>query len=171
MRTIKWLTLAFVGFALLPTAGSGQQVKAGDLVLKNAWARATPGGAQVGGGYLTIENTGKNADKLLGGSTPAAAKVEVHDMAMKDGVMTMRPTTQGLAIPPGKSVTLAPGGYHLMLMNLKGPLKEGGRVPVTLQFENAGKVDVVLDIQGIGATGPKSSGPLMPNTDKNMKMN
>ena len=91
------------------------------------------GGAKIGGGYLTIENKGATPDKLIGGASPAAAKVEVHEMAMKDGVMTMRPVKGGLSIPPGQSITLAPGGYHIMLMELKAPLKQGDKVPVTLQ--------------------------------------
>ncbi len=137
-------------------SASAQEVKAGDLVLGRAWARATPGGAQVGGGYLTIENKGTSADKLLGGSSEVAASVEVHEMAMKNDVMVMRPVNGGLTIPPGQSVTLAPGGYHLMMMKLKAPLKEGGRLPITLQFEKVGKVDVMFDVRGIGASDADS---------------
>ena len=94
-------------------------------------------------------------------------------MATNNGVMTMRPVENGLSIPAGQSVTLAPGGYHLMLMDLKGPLKKGDKVPVTLAFEKAGEVKVTLDIEGIGATGP-TSGQMphqMPGTQQPMKMN
>src|SRR5690242_3068778 len=155
---LKSLVLVLLA-ATIVCAGSAsaQEVKAGDLVLGRAWARATPGGAQVGGGYLTIENKGKTPDKLLGGSSAVAAGIEVHAMAMKDNVMVMRSLSGGLPIPPGQSVTLAPGGYHLMLMNLKAPLKEGDRVPITLQFEKAGKVDVILDVRGVGASGANSA--------------
>jgi hypothetical protein len=152
---------------------SAQQVKAGDLVLDHAWARATPGGAKVGGGFLTIENKGATPDKLIGGSSPAAGKVEVHETAMNNGVATMRPVKDGLSIPPAQSVTLAPGGYHLMLMQLKAPLKKGDKVPVTLAFEKAGEVKVTLDVQGVGATG-SSSGQMdhaMPGMQQPMKMN
>jgi copper(I)-binding protein len=134
-------------------SASAQQVKTGDLVLDNAWSRATPGGAKVAGGYLTVDNKGSAADKLIGGSSPAAGKVEVHEMAMNNGVMTMRPVKDGLPIPAGKSVSLAPGGYHLMLMDLKAPLKKGDKIPVTLKFEKAGDVNVTLDVRDIGATG------------------
>ena len=75
-------------------------------------------------------------------------------MAMNNGVMTMRPLDKGLAIEPGKTVKFAPGGYHLMLMDIKQPLKQGDKVPVTLEFEKAGKVTVSLDVQGVGAQGP-----------------
>jgi len=159
--------------AICARPASAQQVKIGDLVLDHAWTRATPGGAKVGGGYLTIENKGATPDKLIGGSSPAAGRVEVHEMAMKNGVMTMRPVEGGLSIPPGQSVTLAPGGYHIMMMELKGPLKEGGKVPVTLKFEKAGEVNVTFEIEGIGAMAP-ASGQMdheMPSMQQRMKMN
>jgi periplasmic copper chaperone A len=135
-------------------------VKAGDLVISQAWSRATPGGAKVGGGYLTIENKGSAPDRLLGGSADIAAKVQVHEMSMNNGVMTMRPVDGGLVIEPGKTVKLTPGGFHLMLLDLKGPLKQGEKLPVTLEFEKAGKVSVVLDVQGIGAMGPAGAGQM-----------
>ena len=159
--------------AICAGPASAQQVKIGDLVLDHAWARATPGGAKVGGGYLTIENKGVTPDKLIGGSSPAAGKIEVHEMAMNNGVATMRPVKGGLSIPPGQSVTLAPGGYHIMMMELKAPLKKGDKVPVTLAFEKAGQVNVTLDIQDIGATGPTSGqkDDAMPGMQQPMKMN
>lgn len=153
------LSRALIGALLLAVFGSmapsqAEDVTAGELVITQAWARATPAGAKIGGGYLTIENKGAAPDKLLGGSTEAAAKVEVHQMSMNNGVMSMHPVEGGLAIPPGKTVKLAPGGYHLMIKNLKHPLKQGEKLPVTLDFEKAGKVKLSLDIMGIGAQGP-----------------
>src|SRR5450631_1185393 len=120
-------------------------------------SRATPGGAKVGGGYLTIENKGSTPDRLIGGSADVAGKVEIHEMAMNNGVMTMRPLDKGLTIEPGKTVKLAPGGYHLMMSDLKSPLKRGDKLPVTLEFEKAGKVTVSFDVQGIGAPGPTTT--------------
>jgi copper(I)-binding protein len=174
MSLVKSLALAFLALAAVCAgSASAQEIKAGDLVLGHAWARATPGGAQVGGGYLTIENRGTAPDKLLGGSSPAAAEVEVHEMAMKNDVMTMRPVSGGLSIPPGQTVTFAPGGYHIMMMGLKAPLKQGDRVPMTLQFEKAGIVNVMLDVQGVGALSPTSSemDHAMPGMPKPMQMN
>ena len=153
----KILSTAFLVVAFA-TPLRAEEVKAGDLVITQAWSRATPGGAKIGGGYLTIENKGATADRLIGGSADAAGKLEVHEMAMNNGVMTMRPLDKGLAIEPGKTVKLAPGGYHLMLMDLKNPLKQGDKVPVTLEFEKAGKVMVSLDVQGVGAQAPASAG-------------
>jgi copper(I)-binding protein len=140
--------------ALFAAPASAEDVKAGDLVITQAWSRATPSGAKVAGGYLTVENKGAAADRLLGGSGDVAGRVEIHEMAMDNGVMKMRPLDKGLDIAPGKTVKLAPGGYHLMLMDLKGQLKQGDKVPVTLQFEKAGKVQLTLDVQGVGAQAP-----------------
>ena len=133
------------------------EVKAGDLVITQAWSRATPNGAKTAGAYLTIENKGSAPDRLIGGSSDVADKVEVHEMTMNNGVMKMRPLDQGLTIEPGKTVKLAPGGYHLMLLDLKSPLKRGDKVPITLEFEKAGKVQVSLDVEGVGAQGPTAS--------------
>jgi len=140
--------------ALFTAPATAEEVKAGDLVITQAWSRATPGGAKIAGGYLTIENKGAAPDRLMGGTGDVAAKIEVHEMGTKDGVMTMRPLDKGLVIEPGKTVKLAPGGYHLMLMDLKGPLKQGDKVPLALEFEKAGKVNLSLDVQAVGAQAP-----------------
>src|SRR5205085_10603513 len=128
-----------------------EDAKAGDLVITQAWSRATPVGAKVAGAYLTVENKGAAAGRLVGGSGDVAGRVEIHEMAMDNGVMKMRPLDKGLAIEPGKTVKLAPGGYHLMLLDLKTQFKQGDKVPVTLEFEKAGKVQLTLDVQGVGA--------------------
>jgi copper(I)-binding protein len=154
---MKHIIHGFFGLALLSVLlapARAEEVKAGDLVITQAWSRATPGGAKVGGGYLTIENKGSAPDRLIGGSADIADKVQVHEMAMNNGVMTMRPLNQGLVIEPGKTVKFAPGGYHLMMFDLKSPLKQGDKVPVTLEFEKAGKVTLSLDVGSIGAQGP-----------------
>jgi copper(I)-binding protein len=150
--------MQFFGFVLLLALMNGsvhaQEVKAGDLVITQAWSRATPSGAKIAGGYLTVENKGSAADRLVGASGENIGKVEVHEMAMKNGVMTMRPLDKGLTIEPGKTVKLAPGGYHLMLMDLKQPFKQGDKVPLTLEFEKAGKISLSLDVQAVGAQAP-----------------
>jgi copper(I)-binding protein len=152
-------TFAYVAClaGLLAMPARADEVKAGDLVITQGWSRATPNGAKIGGGYLTIENKGAAADRLIGVSAEIAGKVEVHEMAMNNGVMTMRALDKGLVIDPGKTVKLAPGGYHLMMFDLKSPLKQGDKLPVTLQFEKAGKVTVSLDVEGIGAKGPDAA--------------
>lgn len=125
-----------------------------DISVRHPWSRATPKGAQVAGAYLTIENGGMTPDKLLEASTPAARKIEIHRMSVADGVMTMRPVEEGLAIPPEGTVTLAPGGEHLMLIGLAAPLNEGMRIPVSLFFERAGMIEATFEVGSVGAKGP-----------------
>jgi copper(I)-binding protein len=125
-------------------------VKIGDITIQNAWARATPKGAEVGGGYLTIRNNGAAPEKLTGGSADFAT-VEVHEMSMAGGVMKMREVAGGLTIPAHGSVTLAPNGYHLMFLHLKQPFVKGQPVKATLTFEPAGSAEVSFDVRGLGA--------------------
>ena len=155
----KLITMSFCAALVTCIAGASaraEEVKAGDLVISQAWTRATPNGAKIGTGYFTIENKGTTADKLVGVSGEVSDKIEVHEMSMNNGVMKMRPVDGGLTIEPGKTVKLAPSGYHLMIMDLKSPLKQGDKIPVTLEFEKAGKVAVTLDVQGVGAQAPGS---------------
>jgi copper(I)-binding protein len=149
----KSLLLAAV-LALATTAVSAHDYKVGSLQIKHPWARATPKGATVGGGYLTIINTGTAPDRLIGGSDVASAKFEIHAMTMDGGVMKMRPLPNGLEIKPGQTVELKPGSYHLMFVGLKQPLKQGERVKGSLKFEKAGTVDVEYVVEAIGASAP-----------------
>ena len=159
MFTLAGLALFAAMFgSLLAAPARADDVRAGDLVISQGWSRATPGGAKIGGGYITIENKGNAPDRLVAVSGDVAGRIEIHEMAVTDGVMTMRPLENGLAIAPGKTVKLAPGGFHLMMMDLKTPLKQGDRIAVTLEFEKAGKVTASLDVQGVGAAGPGAKG-------------
>jgi hypothetical protein len=146
-------------FALALLAGStlmasAHEFKLGDLLIGHPWSRATPGGAKIGSGYLTITNNGSAPDKLLSATTSVADHVEIHEMAMANNVMTMRKIDSGVTVEPGKTVAFSPGGYHLMLVDLRGPLKEGDRVKATLTFEKAGSVEVTINVEGIGAQHP-----------------
>ncbi|AWN35886.1 DUF1775 domain-containing protein [Methylobacterium radiodurans] len=129
-------------------------VKAGALSIQTPWVRATPGGAKVAGGYVTVSNTGTEPDRLIGGTFAQAARVEVHAMSMDGTTMKMAPLEEGLTIKPGETMRLAPGGYHLMLMDLKAPLKPGVSVPGTLTFEKAGSVPVTFTVEAIAAQTP-----------------
>jgi copper(I)-binding protein len=126
-----------------------------DVTAKQAWSRATPKGAKVAAGYLTIENRGVQPDRLLSASSGAAAKVEIHQMSMQDGIMTMRPLDGGLAIPPDTTVTLVPGGDHIMFIGLIAPFEEDQRIPVLLNFERVGKIETIFEIGSVGAKGPR----------------
>lgn len=140
--------------AALSTPASAQEFKAGSLVIAQPWSRATAGGAKVGAGYMTITNNGGEPDRLVGGSLPQAGRFEVHEMRMQDGVMTMRPISGGLEIKPGQSVKLEPGGYHVMFMELKEPLKNGETLKGELKFEKAGTVAVEYKVGAIAAGTP-----------------
>jgi copper(I)-binding protein len=133
-----------------------------NVVVTQAWSRATPGGSKVAGGYLTIENKGSVADKLLSASTEAAKKIEIHEMAVTDGVMTMRPVERGLMIEARHAVKFAPGGLHLMIVGLVTPLVQGNKLPVMLTFEKAGEIAVSFDVRAMGAPPPR---PLSNNAD------
>jgi len=135
---------------------------AADIVVREAWSRATPKGAQVASGYLTIENRSNSADRLLSASTPAAGKVEIHEMLDAGGIMKMRPVTERLTIPPSGHLVLTPGGTHMMFLQLKTPFSEGEQIPVSLDFENAGQINISLKVGGIGAKGPQLSAPSEP---------
>jgi periplasmic copper chaperone A len=129
---------------------------AASIVVTQAWSRATPGGSKIAGGYLTIENKGSIADRLLSASTDVAKKIEIHEMAVNDGVMTMHPVEGGLPIEPDRIVKFAPGGLHLMIVGLSAPLLQGDKVPVALKFEKAGEITVTFDVQAMGAPAPRS---------------
>lgn len=145
--------LAVIALALSwSSAVQAQQYKLGTLEIGHPWTRATPPTAPSGGGYLTITNKGTTEDRLISVKSPAAGTVQVHEMKMEGNVMRMREIEGGLAIPPGATVALAPGGFHLMMMGLKAPLKQGEKVPVTLVFEKAGSIDVELAVMAMGAT-------------------
>jgi copper(I)-binding protein len=126
--------------------------KLGDLTVTSPWTRATPGGAKIAGGYLKITNNGTSADRFVGAKSEPTDHVEIHEMSMTDGVMKMRPLPNGLEIKPGETVELKSGGYHLMFMDIKQPLKSGDTFKATLQFEKAGPLDVNFSVRGLGAT-------------------
>ncbi|TYO62980.1 copper chaperone PCu(A)C [Bradyrhizobium hipponense] len=146
--------IMIVASALLAFPGA-TATAAHDVAISQAWSRATPKGAKVASGYLTIENHGAQSDRLLSASSPAAAKLEIHQMSMQDGIMTMRPLDDGLAIPADAIVTLAPGGDHIMFVGLTGPFEEGQRIPVSLNFARSGRIDTIFEVGSIGAKGPR----------------
>ena len=124
------------------------------IALEDAWSRATAQGVDIGVGFVTIKNNGDTPDRLVSASAASAERTEIHEMQMENGVMRMRPVTGGVPIPAGGSVVLGPGGYHLMFMGLKGPLKDGDAFPASLTFEHAGTLEVTFQVGSAGASGP-----------------
>ena len=129
--------------------------KLGDLTVTSPWTRATPGGAKIAGGYLKITNNGTSADRFVSAKSEPTDHVEIHEMSMSDGVMKMRPLPNGLEIKPGETVELKSGGYHLMFMDLKQPLKQGDSFKAKLQFEKAGPLDVNFNVNALGGNAPQ----------------
>jgi hypothetical protein len=149
IRTVFLIAAVLLAAAAAPA--SAADVKLGALQISAPWTRATPKGATVGGGYMTITNAGTTPDRLVGGSSPVADRVEFHEMTMTNGVMQMRRLTNGLEIKPGQTVELKPGGLHVMFVGLKHPLEKGQQLKATLLFEKAGKVEVDYSVAAIGA--------------------
>jgi periplasmic copper chaperone A len=154
--------------ALMLTAGSAiaQTYKAGAIEIEQPWARATPKGATIGAGYMKITNTGTEPDRLVGGSAPFTGRLEVHSMTMEQGVMKMRELKDGLEIKPGETVELKPGGYHMMFVGLKQPLKQGEDLTVTLKFAKAGTIEVKYPVESVGAGGPAGGQGMKMKMDK-----
>jgi len=138
-------------FGLAVTAASAGDYKAGSLDISDPWSRATPKGSSVAAGYMKIKNNGSTSDRLIGGSSDVAAKFEVHEMKMEDGVAKMRPVKGGLEIKPGETVELKPGSFHVMFVDLKKPLSAGDHFKATLAFEKAGTVSVDYDVRAMGS--------------------
>jgi len=156
----KYICGGLAGFCALAVAhltsstARAADYDAGPMHIAQPWARATPKGASSAAGYLTVTNGGTAPDRLTCVSSDAAAQCQIHTMSMEGGVMKMRPVEGGLEIPAGGTVTLKPGGLHVMLVNLKHPLEPGKMVELTLKFEKAGTLNVELPIAAIGAPAP-----------------
>jgi copper(I)-binding protein len=145
------LLLASATLLLATPARAHHDTKIGSIVIGHPWARAALAGAN-GAAYMTLRNTGRDADRLLAASTPVARTVELHTHIRDGEVMRMRPVAD-IPIPPGETVRLRPGGLHVMLIGLTEPLRQGTTVPLTLRFERAGETTVQLEIQAVGARG------------------
>jgi copper(I)-binding protein len=156
----RWLLLAALLAASAAAPGFAQN---GTVSVERAWARATAGAVTTGGAYMTLVDHGSAPDRLIAVSTPVAGSAELHVMTMDNGVMQMRPAAGGIAVEPGKPTELKPGGYHVMLLDLKRPLKEGERFPMTLTFEKAGTLEVAVTVGKPGAMAPPGeAAPAMP---------
>jgi copper(I)-binding protein len=145
MKHLRILTALLLGLLALPALAHHYVL--GTLHIGHPWSRAMPAMMSSGTVYLKLDNQGKTADRLLAVSTPRAASAELHQHLNDHGVMRMRAVPEGVELPPGRSVTLAPGGLHIMLMGLTAPLKGGERFPLTLRFARAGTIEVEVKIE------------------------
>ncbi len=150
---MRFFLLPFAAaMVLIAGAASALDYTKGSLKIDRPWSRATPHGAQVAGGYLVIENKGADADRLVGVTSEIAGRVEIHEMTEQDGIMKMRPLARGLEIKAGAIAKIEPGGFHVMFMDLKRPLKEGEKFKGTLVFEKAGPLEVEFKVEAMGAS-------------------
>lgn len=141
--------------AALPAEALAQDYRFGGLRITAPVARATPPGAKTGAIYLTVDNGSNDIERLLRVSSPIAGGVAMHQMAFEDGLMKMR-AIPSIEINPGGRLELKPDGYHLMLIDLKQPLKVGEKFPLMLTFERGGTIRVVVTVEEMGATPAKS---------------
>ena len=144
---MRWIFLTAILFVTQALAHSYEK---GDLQIRHPWARATPPGTTVGVGYFEIRNTGKEADRLLSATSPAARQVEMHISEHAGEVARMR-QLRAFEVPARERLTLEPNGAHLMLVDLVQPLKKGERFPMKLRFERAGEVDIEFEVQEMGS--------------------
>lgn len=147
-------TLTLLLLAVPATAaehhGAGHP-KVGSIIVEQAWARASL--TANGAAYVSVHNTGKTTDRLVGIRTPVAKRAELHTHLMENGIVRMRPL-KAIELSPGAPAAMRPGGDHIMLMGLTRKLKRGERFPVTLRFARAGEVTVMVTVMGPGARGP-----------------
>jgi periplasmic copper chaperone A len=132
---------------LIATAAGAHEFKVGALDIGHPWSRPTPKDANIAGGYLTITNKGKTADRLIGGASPAAGQIEVHEVVDVDGMAKTRPLANGIEIKPGKTIELKPGALRIVLLGLKEPFQLGQKIKGTLVFEKAGPVEIVYNVE------------------------
>ncbi len=148
------MSIKFVLVAALLLVAAAAVAQTGSVAVTDAWARATPGKAEIGAAYLTLESS--IPDRLIGMSTPVASAAQLHAMTMEGGIMKMRPLA-GIDLPAGQPTKLEPGAMHIMLLGLTGPLRPGQSFPLTLTFEKAGTREVTVSVEKVGARGPEKA--------------
>lgn len=151
--------------ALLPALATvtAHAVEGKAVSVAHPWARATPGGSTIGAAYVEFSGLkGAQGDKLIGASSPVAGRIEVHTHEIADGVMKMR-KVDSVGVAAGETHKLAPGGDHLMMFDLKAPLKQGEVFPLTLKFETSGDITVDAAIESVGAMVPNGTSAAAPS--------
>ena len=136
-------------FASLFAAGVAyaDDYKLGNIVIAHPWARPTAQSVKIGAAYLSLENKGNEADKLVSAASPVAGKTQIHKTTNEGGVTKMREAGGGVDLAPGATLAFKPGSYHIMLLDLKQKLEEGQRIPLTLTFAKAGSINIEVDVE------------------------
>ena len=143
--------MTVTGVALPGTIACAGEKKAKGIEIQDAWTRATPKGSKVAAGYMSVRNKGQADDRLLSATADIADRVEIHEMKMANGVMSMRPLADGLVVSAGQTIKLEPGGYHIMFIGLKNQITKGDSFKGTIVFEKAGAIPVEYKAEAIGA--------------------
>jgi len=162
LTSILLLLLLSGGQAYAQTSGQNA------IVVERPWARATPAGSRTGAVYVALINNGSSSDSLLSATTPVADQVQFHSASEENGISRMR-EMRTVEVAPGARVAFSPGGLHIMVVGLNQPLKEGQSFPLTLNFEKAGKIDVMVPIAKVGAMQGGSMGSMTHGADEQMK--
>lgn len=157
VHIISFVCLLAIGLLFAPTLAA-QEFQSGAIRVLTPWSRATPESSKVAGGFMTLVNTGKTSDRLIGGSTAVSRSLEIHEMHIVNGIMMMRQINPGIALKPGARVVLKPFSHHLMMMDLKQPLRPGDKIKGTLVFEKAGVLPIEYDVLPMGSQGPSPTG-------------
>jgi copper(I)-binding protein len=144
--------------ALLGLCALAGPALAEGLAVREPFARAVPEGLRASAAYMTLVNESEKDDRLVAARSPVAARVELHTHIMEDGVARMREVEGGIPVPAGETVTLKPGGLHVMLMGLTGAMPDGGSAEITLVFERAGEMVVTAPIRAMAPMGGMRSG-------------
>jgi periplasmic copper chaperone A len=152
---MKLSVVAILALTLAAGVLQAEPVRQGDLEIDGAWARASIGASRPGGAYFTVRNLGDEADRLTGLSSPASAMPMLHETTVSDDGISRMAHVETPEIPAGGELVLEPGGMHVMLMELTGPLEEGATFPLTLTFKTAGEVTVDVPVLSLRATGPE----------------
>jgi copper(I)-binding protein len=149
-----FIAAVLLAASLIATPSFARDYRLGSIEIVQPWSRATPSTAPSAGGFLTLINKGTAPDRLIAIESPAAKQAELHEMKMDGAVMRMRELENGVVLPPGQTVELKPGGYHVMFIGLKAPFVKDQKVSATLVFEKAGRIDVEFQVDALGATQP-----------------
>lgn len=147
---ITRFVLVFMSLLFLTSPSWAHEEKPEHLTISHPWSRATAPSQKVGAVFMKISTNDGNEDRLIGAMSPDAETVQIHGHTMVDDVMRMRPV-DGVVIPATGEAVLAPGGFHIMLIGLKAPLLKETIIPLTLQFEKAGKVEIEAVVEAAGA--------------------
>ena len=148
LRSRSLISIGSLASLFISGAALAHDYRVGDIIIDHPYARSTMPGQTSGGAYLTLENKGKQSDALISAQSPAAQSVEIHTMSMTaDNVMRMREVSS-VELKPQEKIVMQPGdGYHIMLLGLKTPLKAGDKLPLTLTFKKAGKVETSISVE------------------------